>query len=167
MSSRGHFESELKNLLYNLRNNCKISAISDENPRTVADRARKKNGWLLTGIGLLKWNIESEAKILSLDDNPNLINTATKFIWNSTLTYPQRQEFENLAKHANMINRNIRQNIDDTHNRVAQMDTPQAGNNPLENGFYNGTKFGNNGLDFLLPTGSLGNSGWLDDGTGL
>ncbi|CAI2163298.1 6920_t:CDS:1 [Funneliformis geosporum] len=167
MSSRGYSKSELRNLLNNL-DDSKISAIPYDNPHTVADRARKARIQLLNGMGLLKWNIESEAKILFLDNNPKLINSATKFVWDSKLTHPQRQEFENLAKNANMINRNIRQSIEDTHNRVSQMDSPQVGNNPLENDFYNGTKFGNNGFEFLLPIGSLGNSGWLDDGgTGL
>ncbi len=104
-------------------------------------------------------NIGRETKRLYLDGSA--FDLVTNRVWKSRITYFQSQQFERLAKDANLINQNIKQIIDETHNRITQIDTLKVGNSPLEDSFYNGSKWENNyNLESLLPVGSSGNSGW-------
>src|SRR3954451_21051898 len=105
--------------------------------------AHARNGariQILTGRDLLKWNVILEAQRLQLH-NRLVINLATNRIWRLRCTRFQRQQFTSLANDSNSINQNLRRVIDDTLNRIAQMNIPQVSNNSLENNFYNGTKF--------------------------
>ncbi|CAG8624511.1 6726_t:CDS:1 [Funneliformis caledonium] len=163
MSSKGFSKSELESLLYNLDYD-KISMPPYDNQHTIAYHARKHARIkILSGMGLLKWNIESEMQKLFFPKNTNLIDSATMCVWETRLEPFQRKEFEKMAKEANEINQNKRQITEDTLNRIVRIDIPQVGNLPLDHSFYNGTSFmNNNDFESFLPAGSSGNSnfGW-------
>src|SRR6266542_5554568 len=73
----------------------------NNDPIVVATHARNhvKAIRKLKGETLLNWNIELEAERLQINDR-NIINWATKHIWNSKLTDCQRNEFSSLANKA-------------------------------------------------------------------
>ncbi|RIA95732.1 hypothetical protein C1645_816321 [Glomus cerebriforme] len=112
---------------------------------------------ILTGKDLLKWNVQKEARRLQLR-NRHVIDLATDKIWCLKCKNSQRQQFENLAKDANIINQNIRRVNDDTRKSISQINVRQVINEPLFDNFYNGTiNFSdNNDLESLiLPCGTL------------
>jgi hypothetical protein len=93
---------------------------------------------ILTGKDIFKWNIEKEAQKLRVR-NKQIIDSATDIIWRSRITRPQKQRFESLSNGANIINRNMRQVVEDTHNSISNISVTQQTDTPLFDYFYNGT----------------------------
>ena len=89
----------------------------------------------LTGKDLIKRNIEHEARRLGLNHQQDIIRSTTDKIWDSHLEPFQRKKFNNFADNINKI-RNY-----DTIDLIVRINIPQITNNPLENDFFNGTKF--------------------------
>ncbi|GBC00146.1 hypothetical protein RclHR1_03760010 [Rhizophagus clarus] len=150
------YRYELKNFLKYL-NYDEIHSIPFENdPNKVAIHVRLfTTNNILTGKDIFKWNIEKEARRLQVN-NKHLIDSATDIVWRSTITLSQRQQFESLSNNANIINRNIRQNVEDIHYSVSQINVTQATDSALADNFYNGiVKFNeNSNIDTLiLPVG--------------
>jgi hypothetical protein len=138
-----YIEAPLNKFLRNINYDEVIATPFDNDPGKAAAHAR--NGLtfkILTGKGLLKFNVEKEAQRQQLQlHRQNVINLATKKIWESTLSHSQRNEFEDLAKNANTTNRNLRIYLDDIHGRTSQINTHQVTANDLHSDFYNGTNF--------------------------
>ncbi|GBC06185.1 hypothetical protein RclHR1_06680001 [Rhizophagus clarus] len=106
---------------------------------------------LITGKDLIKQNVENEVHRLQLYDH-YLIIKATDYIWNLHSTSFQKERFENLANNVNIIininqNRNSFINNSDTIDRITRITLPQKTNddNSIENFFFNGTNFHENG----------------------
>src|SRR4051794_1999602 len=86
---------------------------------------------ILTGKGLMKLNVEREARRLQLYDR-YIIDLATDKIWNLHLTSSQRNQFISLANDANNINKRIDFINDDTIERITRIPTQQITNNNFE-----------------------------------
>ncbi|CAG8652633.1 16368_t:CDS:1, partial [Funneliformis caledonium] len=120
----------LNNLPYNSNEN--VLAAHARNGRTTQ---------ILTGKHIMKQNVKREAHRLRLRSNNRqyIIKLATEVIWNLRCTQTQRQIFINLANNANSINQSVTPvNNNDTLDRIARINTPQAAINPLERDLFNG-----------------------------
>ncbi|GBB86874.1 hypothetical protein RclHR1_01330028 [Rhizophagus clarus] len=130
---------------------CKLPC--DNNPISVAARARSRNIDILTGLGLIKFNVEYEAQRLRINDQ-RMINLTSSHIWSFHLTSSQKEKFMALADKVNNINHDIRQANTENLNRIFRLNNIQD-NIPLFNGvnFYDD----NGGLESLfLPAGNGG-----------
>lgn len=126
----------------------------NNNVRVLAAQARNgRRVQRLTGKGLMKRNVEREARRLRLY-NRYIINLSTDQIWNLRSTSTQRSQFINLANAANMINQTRVSQINNanTLRRISQLTIPQITNNPFANNLFGGT------TSFLPSTEYLGPS---------
>ena len=136
----------------------------DNNPLKVAAQAINRKIQILTGIDLIRQNVEGEALRLQVHDR-RIINLTVNHVWNSCLTPFQRDQFTTLADSANDINQNMARVNDENLNRIIQIGH-QVTNNPFENNFFNGTDFQDddknidNIYSLILPagTGSTGST---------
>jgi hypothetical protein len=131
----------------------------NNNARMLAAQARNgRRVQSLTGKGLLKRNVEREARRLQLY-NRYIINLATDHIWNLRSTFFQRSQFINLANGANSINQNRVSRIvnAETLYRISQITIPQITSDLFANNLFGGTSFHHN-QPLILPTGCLGSS---------
>ncbi|RIA83312.1 hypothetical protein C1645_834033 [Glomus cerebriforme] len=106
------------------------------------DKAKKTNVLTISGKGLMKQNLEKEAKRLSYN-KPDLHLIANE-IWDSRLTESQKIIFNNLA---NRINDQLNA---PTLNNISQINTFQVTNDPFAYNLLNGTNFyGDESLESL------------------
>lgn len=132
--------STLNNFLKQINRKMICSPPHNNNAKAIADQASNGTSFqMLSGKDLLKQNVEREAHRLKLPYNTFIIDSATNKFWSRLTRYKKRQ-FENLAILANNIN------------IIIQIPEQQITDNPLENDFFNGTKFhkNNNNLDPLF-----------------
>jgi hypothetical protein len=127
---------------------CKLPC--DNNELSVAARARSRNIDILTGLGLIKFNVETEAQRLGIVDR-RMINLTSSYIWSFHITPSQKKKFKALADKVNNINHNIRQINNENLNRIYRLDTQDA-----DIPFFNGVNFyDNDGFESLfLPAGN-------------
>ena len=112
----------------------------------------------------MKLNVEREADRLEFYSQ-HIINLATEYIWglwdSRSSTIFQKSQFINLANNANNINRDREINrlrfINNSEiiDQIARINLPQVTSNPLENNFFNGTRFQDNNSfeSLILPAG--------------
>ena len=127
----------------NRMDNNEICKLRD--PFEVAANARERKIPTLTGIDLIKMNVESEANklgmhIMHMDLTRSMKNKIVNHIW-SNLTSAQRKEFTSLANKINDINQNAAKASEDFIKRMIQNDAEQVINSPFESSIFVGTKF--------------------------